>query len=501
MTQKYKDGEVVYAPGTVIISAAGEVKNIRKVVEPVLKNVPGSELIYIDFSGDEWKLSGSAFGQVINKIGQNPPSVKDARKFVKAFGMVQDLIEKDLIIAGHDVSAGGLVTALAEMCFPNTELGIDLSLNDAENTDLVKFLFAENPALVVQVENADRMIEDFAKEGIKAFSVGKINKKAQLNIHGLSLSIPELRDTWFRTSFLLDRKQSGERLATLRYENYKKQTLEFQFPSHFTGKFADVGANPDRRKSTGIKAAIIREKGVNADREMAWMMYLAGLDVKDVHMTDLIAGRETLEDINLIVFVGGFSNSDVLGSGKGWAGAFLYNPKAKEALDKFYAREDTLSLGVCNGCQAMIELGLITPEHTEKPKMLHNDSHKYESIFVNVDISENHSVMLKSLAGSRLGIWVAHGEGKFRLPKEESEYHIPMKYSYEEYPGNPNGSDYSVAGLCSADGRHLVMMPHLERAIYPWNWPYYPEERKTDEVSPWIEAFVNARKWIEEKKS
>jgi phosphoribosylformylglycinamidine synthase len=255
-----------------------------------------------------------------------------------------------------------------------------------------------------------------------------------------------------------------------------------------------------RRKSTGIKAAIIREKGVNGDREMAYSLYLAGFDVKDVHMTDLISGRETLSDVNMIVFVGGFSNSDVLGSAKGWAGAFLYNEKAKAALDNFYKRDDTLSLGICNGCQLMIELGLVNRNHDRKPKMLHNASHKFESAFLNVTIQENNSVMLKSMAGSRLGIWVAHGEGQFSFPKEESSYRIPVKYSYEQYPGNPNGSQFNAAGLCSDDGRHLVMMPHLERAIFPWQWAHYPDDRKADEVSPWVEAFVNAREWIEKNK-
>jgi phosphoribosylformylglycinamidine synthase len=229
---------------------------------------------------------------------------------------------------------------------------------------------------------------------------------------------------------------------------------------------------------------------------MANAMYLAGFDVKDVHMTDLIAGRETLEDVNLIVFVGGFSNSDVLGSAKGWAGAFLYNQKAKEALDNFYARHDTLSLGVCNGCQVMVELGLVYPEHAHMPKMMHNASGKFESAFLNVEIKENRSIMLKSLAGARLGIWVAHSEGRFKLPYDEGKYEIPMKFSYSEYPGNPNGSDFAAAAICSHDGRHLVMMPHLERAIHPWNWAYYPYERKSDQVSPWIEAFVNAKEWI-----
>jgi phosphoribosylformylglycinamidine synthase len=322
-------------------------------------------------------------------------------------------------------------------------------------------------------------------------------KKAKTN---LQFDINTLRDLWFKTSYLLDCKQSGEQKALERFNNYKAQALSYVFPTTFTGKYAQYGIDPKRREQTGYKAAIIREKGVNGDREMAWMMHLAGLDVKDVHMTDLINGRETLEDINLIVFVGGFSNSDVLGSAKGWAGAFLYNPKAKEALDKFFARKDTLSLGVCNGCQLVVELGLITPEHTDKPKMLHNESHKFESGFINVTIPENNSVMLKTLAGSKLGIWVAHGEGKFSLPYEENKYNVAMKYSYAGYPGNPNGSDYNVAGISSADGRHLCMMPHLERATYNWNWPYYPSEMANDEVTPWIEAFVNAREWIKNNR-
>ena len=225
------------------------------------------------------------------------------------------------------------------------------------------------------------------------------------------------------------------------------------------------------------KAAIIREKGTNGEREMAYCLYLAGFDVKDVMMTDLITGRETLDEVNLIVFCGGFSNSDVLGSAKGWAGAFLYNPKAKEALDRFYARKDTLSLGICNGCQLMVELGLCENEElrmkneefatARRAKMMHNDSHKFESEFISLNIPKNNSVMFGSLSGSKLGLWVAHGEGKFSLPEGESAYSVVAKYNYHGYPANPNGSDYDVAGICSADGRHLCMMPHLERAIFP----------------------------------
>jgi len=305
---------------------------------------------------------------------------------------------------------------------------------------------------------------------------------------------------WYRSSFLLDRRQSTEKLATERFRNYGEQPLTYRFPHGFTGNILQYGIISQRRKPSGIRAAIIREKGVNGDREMAWSMYLAGMDVKDIHMTDLVSGRETLEDVNMIVFVGGFSNSDVLGSAKGWAGAFLYNERAALALERFYARDDTLSLGVCNGCQLMIELGLVGVEGDNRPKMLFNESHKFESAFLNVDIPINNSVMLGTLAGSRLGIWIAHGEGKFMLPGEENDYHIPMKYSYREYPGNPNGSDFATAAICSADGRHLAMMPHLERSVYRYNWADYPAGRKDDEITPWIEAFVNAREWIAGKK-
>ena len=245
------------------------------------------------------------------------------------------------------------------------------------------------------------------------------------------------------------------------------------------------------------KAAIIREKGSNSEREMANAMYLAGFDVKDVHMTDLISGRETLEDIQFIGAVGGFSNSDVLGSAKGWAGAFLYNEKANTALKNFLKREDTLSVGICNGCQLFMELEVINPEHQVHGKMKHNNSHKHESIFTSVTVQENHSVMLKTLAGATLGVWVSHGEGKFHLPYEENKYNIVAKYAYEGYPANPNGSDYNTAMLCDKTGRHLVMMPHIERSTFPWNWAYYPDRGQKDEVSPWLEAFVNARKWIE----
>jgi phosphoribosylformylglycinamidine synthase len=501
MTQKYKDG-VVYSPGTVIVSASGEVSDVKKVVEPVLINNPETSIYFVDFSKMNRCLGGSAFSQIINKLGNEAPSVADSAYFAAAFSVLQDCIEDKLILAGHDISSGGLLTTLLEMCFADNYSGMTLDLSGIGESDSVKVLFSENPGVVVQVADTSDFEAKLNKAGVGFVKIGKPSGSRNFTVKNgadeFNFDLNSLRELWFKSSYLLDRKQSGEKLALERYSNYKKNELKYDFKG-FTGKAADLRIDLKRRQPSGIKAAIIREKGVNGDREMAYMMYLAGMDVKDVHMTDLIAGRETLEDINMIVFVGGFSNSDVLGSAKGWAGAFKYNEAARLALDNFYKREDTLSLGVCNGCQLMVELGLVYPDRAEKPKMLHNESHKFESGFVNVEIQPNNSVMLQSMEGMKLGVWVAHGEGKFSLPQEESAYLIPMKYSNPAYPGNPNGSDYNVASLCSEDGRHLVMMPHLERSFKPWHWPYYPIDRKFDEVAPWMEAFVNARKWIEKK--
>lgn len=500
MTQKYPDKSVVFAPGTVIISAVGEVSDIKKIVEPVIQDVTDSIILFIELSKQKFKIGGSSFAQTLNKLGNETPSVADPEYFKIAFSTIQKLINEELIIAGHDISAGGMITTLLEMTFAQNHIGLDLDLSSIEESDLVKTLFSQNPGIIIQIDPNSDAIKILEEDGINYKKIGTLHDQFNIRINDIhkkiELDIDEMRDIWFGTSTLLDAKQCGEKLAQERFDNFKLNELNYKFPSNFIGNFGQYGIDPNRKKSSGIKAAIIREKGVNGDREMAWIMHLAGMDVKDVHMTDLISGRETLEDLNMIVFVGGFSNSDVLGSAKGWAGAFIYNTKAKEALDKFYKREDTLSLGVCNGCQLMIELGVVTPDHLQKPTMLHNESGKFESAFLNVDIKKNHSVMLSTLAGSKLGIWVAHGEGKFNLPEDELTYHIPMKYSKSSYPANPNGSDYSTASLCSANGRHLVMMPHLERATYPWNWAHYPSDRRNDELTPWVEAFANAREWI-----
>ena len=495
MKQKYKNEEVI-SPGTVIISAAGHCKDVKNVVEPVLQK-NGDSIYYINISKDDFKLGGSSFAQTLASIGNDAPTIKDASYLSSVFNSIQELISDHQILAGHDVASGGLITTLLEMCFADNNLGAKLNLTDLGEEDLIKILFSENNGVVFQGKKDSIIEKTLAKNNIDFIKIGTVTDTESLQIkhlnQNLEFSIPEMRKVWFETSYILDQKQSGEEKAKERFDNYTKQPLNFKFPDHFTGKLPVFDKNYSRPK-----AAIIREKGSNSEREMANAMYLAGFDVKDVHMTDLIEGRETLEDIKFIAAVGGFSNSDVLGSAKGWAGAFLYNKKAKNALKNFFAKEDTLSLGVCNGCQLFVELGLLNPEHEEKPKMLHNDSGKFECTFTSVEIKKNNSIMLSSLAGTNLGIWAAHGEGKFSFPKPETHYNIVGKYSYSGFPSNPNGSEFNTAMLADSSGRHLVMMPHLERSTFSWNWAHYPKNRK-DEVTPWLEAFINARKWLENK--
>lgn len=500
MTQQYPDGTKVKAPGTVIVSAGAHTPNHTKSVTTNLKNIPGSMIFYIDMSGMAPALGGSVFYSTLNALGKECPDIVDSAYFAKVFDVIQNLINRNKILAGHDISSGGLITTLLEMCFPTPDVGLDINLSAIPENDITALLFSENPGIVFQTAYPKSVVDFLCSHGITFYPIAKVlnNREFKIikNIKYEYFNIDELRDIWYKKSYLFDRRQAGPEKAKQRFENYKHQKLEFVFPENFQKILSDKNFPFAVDAERKWKAAIIREKGVNGDREMAWSLYLAGFEVVDIHMTDLITGRANLEDINMLVFVGGFSNSDVLGSAKGWAAGFLYNEKARKALDHFYARKDTLSLGVCNGCQLMVELGVLYPDHENKPVMKWNESHKFESGFINVDVPENNSVMLGSLAGTRLGVWVAHGEGKFSLQGKEDDYNVVMKYSHHVYPGNPNGSDFDTAALASVDGRHLAMMPHIERSVYNWQWAHYPEEFHCFQYSPWTLAFRNAFQWL-----
>ena len=490
MNQKYEDIEVK-SPGTVIISATAHCSDIYNIIEPPLKANKGS-VFYINLSSDDYKLGGSAFSQIIGNIGVDTPTINDSKYFLNVFDTIQKMIKKKLIISGHDVGSGGLITTLMEMCFSTNNIGAKIDLTSLNEKDSVKLLFSENSGIVIQCKDK-KSEKEIMDSGIRAYRIGEVTNSNNLVIknhdNDFLFDLDKFRDYWFSTSTLLDKKQTSNNLADVRFKNYKKQPLKYKFPKNFEGNLIKL--------KSGKKpiAAILREKGSNSERELANALHIAGFDVKDVHMTDLLSGKENLKDVKFLGAVGGFSNSDVLGSAKGWAGSFKYNESAQKAIKNFFTRDDTLSIGICNGCQLFMELDLIYPKHEEHGKMTFNDSKKHESNFTSVKINTNNSVMLNSLEQSTLGVWISHGEGKFKLPYSKKNYNIVAEYGYSEYPSNPNGSDYNTAMLCSNDGRHLVTMPHIERSIFKWNWAYYQNGRE-DKLSPWILAFVNAKNWI-----
>ena len=491
MTQKYSNGLKVLSPGTVIISAVSEVSDINNVIKPNLLYDEKLELIYVNFCED-LNLTGSAFFQSLSSIGNNVIETKSPNEIKNIFKTIQDLIISKNLFAGHDVSSGGLITSLLEMNFPNVENGLKINLDGFKEDDLLKILFNESPGIIFQTNKNGK--KKLINNNIDFISLGNTIKDRKLNIEfknkSLNLDIDHFRDSWYHNSYLMDSEQTKNNKSLERFNNYKSQPLKFKFPSNFNGSF------PITKFKKEIKAAVIREKGINSEREMAYMLNLSGFKVKDVHMTDLVSGRERLEDINMLVFPGGFSNSDVLGSAKGWAGAFKFNEKARKTIQDFYNKNNTLSLGVCNGCQLMMELDILYPNKKEHhPKMEHNDSNKFECTFSSIDIIKSNSIMLQNLEGSTLGIWSAHGEGKFNFKNQN--VNIAAKFHYKDYPANPNGSELSAAAICSDDGRHLAIMPHLERSIFPWNWAHYPSGRN-DKISPWILPFYNARMWLEE---
>jgi len=490
MNQKYEDIEVK-SPGTVIISATAHCSDIYNIIEPPLKANKGS-VFYINLSSDDYKLGGSAFSQIIGNIGVDTPTINDSKYFLNVFDTIQKMIKKKLIISGHDVGSGGLITTLMEMCFSTNNIGAKIDLTSLNEKDSVKLLFSENSGIVIQCKDK-KSEKEIMDSGIRAYRIGEVTNSNNLVIknhdNDFLFDLDKFRDYWFSTSTLLDKKQTSNNLADVRFKNYKKQPLKYKFPKNFEGNLIKL------KSEKKPIAAILREKGSNSERELANALHIAGFDVKDVHMTDLLSGKENLKDVKFLGAVGGFSNSDVLGSAKGWAGSFKYNESAQKAIKNFFTRDDTLSIGICNGCQLFMELDLIYPKHEEHGKMTFNDSKKHESNFTSVKINTNNSVMLNSLEQSTLGVWISHGEGKFKLPYSKKNYNIVAEYGYSEYPSNPNGSDYNTAMLCSNDGRHLVTMPHIERSIFKWNWAYYQNGRE-DKLSPWILAFVNAKNWI-----
>lgn len=500
MTQKYPDGSSILSPGTVIISSAGAVCDIKKIVNPALKKSQESYLIHIDFSFAPFALGGSAFYQSLGFVGSDAPTIADSDYFVSAFNAIQNLIKKGLVLAGHDISDGGILLALLEMSFPSEGVAPSVDFSFFEDNDLTKILYAENPGVILQIENLEKVKAILDQEEVAYAVLGKVEKTKELTLRKdnkeYHINIDQAREKWYEPSYQMEQFQVPKAFADQRKKNLFASPLSLSFPSHFDTK-APFSTNNSSQK---IIAAVIRDKGSNGDRELAQILYQAGFQVRDVHVTDLISGKESLREVSMIAFCGGFSRSDVLGSAKGWAAAIMYSPKAQKAIKDFYNRPDTLSIGICNGCQLVATLGLLNEDFKPHHRMMPNASGKLESIYTSVHIPENNSVMLHSLAGCDLGVWCVHGEGRFELESSSDHYNIVARYSREGYPFNPNGSPEGIAAMASKDGRHLAMMPHPERSFLPWQCGYYPEERKEDLVTPWMEAFRNAYLWCLDKK-
>ncbi|MDO5395554.1 MAG: phosphoribosylformylglycinamidine synthase [Bacteroidales bacterium] len=494
MTQKYPDGDVS-APGTLLVTAAGMVADVRRVTTSVARIGGDDCLYYVSLGSDVNALGGSAFYQTLGAVGTDAPGTASAQEIADVFNAIAQMSP----LALHDVGSGGLFVTLAEMLFADSRGGFEIFTDGLAGIGfmgLAPMLFSESPGMVMQIDAADVAVfeAEMKKTGAEYAYIGKSYEERTIRLHHgaqtYEFDVDSLRRQWVHTSGLFDRMQCAASCAGSRVKNLGKQPVVWSGLKMIT---PDIHLS-DRR----IRAAVIREKGVNGEREMAYALHAAGFEVVDVHTTDLCSGREDLRDVSLIVFCGGFTNSDVLGAARGWAAVLRENETARKVLDDYFARESTLSLGVCNGCQLMVELGLFnTPEGSVR--LAPNESGKFESSFLSVEIPHNGSAMLGALSGMTAGVWVAHAEGRFVFSGTHNGFKVCARYMYDEYPGNPNGSDDRVAAICTPDGRHLAMMPHPERSILPRQCGHYPREWSDDRYTPWLEMFRNAYRQLSGK--
>lgn len=505
--------EIVKAPPQVVISAYGTMPDITKVITPDIKQPGKSRLMFIDISGGSDRMGGSALAQTLNQIGGKSPDVDSPNALVNTFRAVQELEKKSLVLAGHDRSDGGLITALVEMCLAGN-CGLEINLSGESN--IMSRLFSEELGLILEyLPRMQEKIEAVLKKYKLQFSdLGITMKEKKITLYHrgkvkLDIETKTLLDWWEATSDRLEEQQMDPALA-----NMQKKAHHREGPAYHLSFQPELTAPELISRAQKPRIAIIREEGSNGDREMASAFFASGFEPWDVAMTDLLNGIISLEKFRGAVFVGGFAYADVLDSAKGWAATIRFNKNLSEMFNNFYNREDTFSLGVCNGCQLMALLGWVPwgkiPQ-AKQPRFIANPSGRFESRWVTVKINNSPSIMLRGMEDSVMGIWIAHGEGHLYFPDtgilaEASRKNLtPVAYTEddgmptEKYPFNPNGSPGGISALCSPDGRHLAMMPHPERAFLLWQLPWMPEEWKTGiKASPWIRMFQNARKWCEE---
>ncbi|CAA3006804.1 probable phosphoribosylformylglycinamidine synthase, chloroplastic mitochondrial [Olea europaea subsp. europaea] len=517
----HASGEVVKAPGNLVISTYVTCPDITKTVTPDLKLGDDGILLHIDLAKGKRRLGGSALAQVFDQVGDECPDLDDVSYLKRVFNGVQNLIEEELISAGHDISDGGLIVSILEMAFAGN-CGVHLNLTSQESYSIFQTLFAEELGVVLEISkmNIDLVMTKLLDFGISAEIIGEVaaSPMVELKVDGVTHLKEEtslLRDTWEETSFQLEKLQRLASCVALEKEGLSSRhspSWELSFvPTYTDEKYMTAISKP--------KIAVIREEGSNGDREMAAAFHAASFETWDIAMSDLLSGAISLHEFRGIVFVGGFSYADVLDSAKGWAASIRFNKPLLSQFQEFYERPDTFSLGVCNGCQLMALLGWVPGPKVggvlgdngdpSQPRFIHNESGRFECRFTSVKIEKSPAIMFKGMEGSTLGVWAAHGEGRAYFPDDGVFNSIlksnlaPVKYSDDDgnptevYPFNLNGSPLGVAAICSPDGRHLAMMPHPERCFLMWQYPWYPKNWNVDKKgpSPWLRMFQNAREW------
>ena len=502
MRTTWNDGEdkAVTSPMTGVITAFAPVLDVRKTLTPELKNLEDSVLVRIDLSKGQFRLGGSILAQVYKAIGSVTPDVDSFDDFKAFFALIQDWNNRGVIKAYHDIGDGGLLATVAEMMFA-ARLGVALENQSTES------LFAEEIGAVLQITAADwaQLEVEVAASSLKdaIAVVGRVNTTDQLAVNGLTLARAELQQAWAEVSHHIQRLRDNVETADQEFsliadQNHKGLIAQATYDLNEPVEAPFINT---RRPNM----AILREQGVNGHVEMAAAFDKVGFNTIDVHMSDLLAGRVSLSDFEGLVACGGFSYGDVMGAGGGWAKSVLFNAKLRDQFEQFFHREDTFSLGVCNGCQMMSQLAPLIPGAEHWGRFHRNISEVFEARAVNVRVEKSVSVLLEDMQGSILPIAVAHGEGRLVATEQQlaalnAENQVILRYvdslgnPTQHYPLNPNGSPEAITGQTSKDGRATVMMPHPERNFRALQHSWKPEDWAED--GAWLRMFRNARKFI-----
>jgi phosphoribosylformylglycinamidine synthase len=510
MRTVWSDGgeqRAVTAPVSLVVSAFAPVRDIRRTLTPELAREPASALVLIDLAPGKLRLGGSCLAQTFGQYGGAPPDLDDPALLKSFFAAQRELRDANLVLAYHDRSDGGVFATLAEMSFA-AHVGIDIELG-ADQADAVAFLFAEELGAVVQVRGGDleHVRGVLTRHALPHSVLARIAAHDDVAVHRAGAELyraprVELQRKWSELTFRMQSLRDDPECAREAYETALDSTdpglnarLTFPLPAE-----RRVGSRAGRPK-----VAVLREQGVNGQREMAATLDRAGFEAHDVHMSDLLSGRAGLDEYRGVIACGGFSYGDVLGAGEGWAKTILYHERARPMFETFFARADAFALGVCNGCQMLAALKSLIPGTDLWPKFLRNRSDQFEARLSLVEVVDSASVLLRGMAGSRLPIVTAHGEGRAAFASPDAFARCDasltaMRFvsnrgeATERYPANPNGSPHGIAGLCNADGRVTIMMPHPERVFRTAQLSWHPAA--WGECSPWQQLFDNARSWV-----